>query len=445
MSHGIVDHLEPVEVEEHHRQDARSAIETVKRVLQPVHQDRPVRNPRERVRRCPLPQQDVCLLALRDVADRSHDEALAGRIDDVICRFDPEIGAIAATEPVRHRVDAVADEAQIPGCAHGLNVVGMRELFLVPTPELVRIPAEQSAGRRRDVAIDPLGRGDGDHVRGGSRQRFDVVEFVLVSLHEIPGFVRWPDSGAAHFAAMCWGRTSLSQTVALRIHEHDRRYDLLPGRTGTRARAPIKTLLNRTSTRARWLPSSRPVLGRRGWEPSPGHTSRYAPNGSAPQSPRCRSAARIGASENQLVRIPSGRASSSEPALRARGASPRSVGRGTRGGGSAPHGPASELRGVGPRGRSGSGCPRTWDLAQRDERTPEVLRGDVPAARHEGNEQTEHLSGRARRAADYAATFTIASTYRSTAADGRDPLGSSTTKAAASGCQWSCQRVTLPG
>ena len=93
----------------------------------------------------------------------------------------------------------------------------------------------------------------------------------------------------------------------------------------------------------------------------------------------------------QLVRIPSGRAACSEPALRERGASPRWLGRGPRRRRPASQGPASELRGVGPRGRSGCGCPRTGDLAQRDERTPEVLRGDVPAARHEGNEQNEHV------------------------------------------------------
>jgi hypothetical protein len=45
----------------------------------------------------------------------------------------------------------------------------------------------------------------------------------------------------------------------------------------------------------------------------------------------------------------------------------------------------------------------------------------------------------------HVAAFTIARTYRSTAVDDKDPSGSSTTNAAASGCQWFCQLLTLPG
>ena len=251
MAQGIVDDLEPVEVQEQHRQDARSAIEPVERVLQPVHQHVAVGDPGERVGRRPVLQKDVRLLALRDVADGSDDEGLSGGFDPVVRRLDPPVRAVAAPEPVRHGVEAVADEAQIPGSPHRLDVVGMRELLLVATPELVRIPTEQSPGRGRDVAIDALGRGDGDHVGGGSRQRLDVIELVLVSLHEIPGFAP---------SARCWGRPRRGQVlglhvvqraVALRIHQRDRRYDLLPGRTRTRVRAPRRTLLNRTSTRAR--------------------------------------------------------------------------------------------------------------------------------------------------------------------------------------------------
>ena len=143
MPQGIVDDLEPVEVQEQHRQDARSAIEPVERVLQPVHQHGTVGDPGERIGRRPVLQEVVRLPAFRDVADGSDDEGLSGGFDPVVRRFDPPVRAVAAPEPVRHRVEAVA-EAQIPGSAHGLDVVGMGELLLVATPELVRIPAEQS-------------------------------------------------------------------------------------------------------------------------------------------------------------------------------------------------------------------------------------------------------------------------------------------------------------
>jgi hypothetical protein len=71
----------------------------------------------------------------------------------------------------------------------------MNELLLVAIAELSRIPEEESPRRGRDVAIDTFGRGDGDHVGRGGRQRFDVIELELVSFsvnfsHEIPGVLK---------------------------------------------------------------------------------------------------------------------------------------------------------------------------------------------------------------------------------------------------------------
>jgi hypothetical protein len=87
----VVDHLEPVEVEEEHRQNASSTVLPADGMAQPVHQDRAVGQTRQGIGRCPALQHHVSSLALADVANRRYDERRVPSLDASRRRLDGDV------------------------------------------------------------------------------------------------------------------------------------------------------------------------------------------------------------------------------------------------------------------------------------------------------------------------------------------------------------------
>ncbi len=79
MTAGVVDELEIVEVEEHHREPATGATGPAERVLEPVEEQRPVRQAGQRIMAGAIGERLGGELALGDVGDRDRHQTSLSR------------------------------------------------------------------------------------------------------------------------------------------------------------------------------------------------------------------------------------------------------------------------------------------------------------------------------------------------------------------------------
>jgi hypothetical protein len=82
MAQGVVDELEPIEVQEQHRDQTVVTVETVQGVAEAVHEDGAVGDARERIGVCLALQVELGLAAIGDVAHCRHDESLPAAVVD---------------------------------------------------------------------------------------------------------------------------------------------------------------------------------------------------------------------------------------------------------------------------------------------------------------------------------------------------------------------------
>jgi hypothetical protein len=161
----IVDQLEPVQVEEQHRDEAVAALEPAQRLLQAVHEHRAVGHAGQRVRAGLALEVELRLLAVTDVADGGHDERAVVRSHELRQHFSPPVGAIGAPEPAYgdHRVGRVERDSSTR-LQHECDVVRMDERVLVQAHEIGGCPAEEGTACGRHEAVDAVDTGQRAHV-----------------------------------------------------------------------------------------------------------------------------------------------------------------------------------------------------------------------------------------------------------------------------------------
>ena len=79
MSDGVVDQLEPIEVEKEHGHEAVAPVEATQRVPQPVHEHGAIGDAGQRIGRCLVLEVEFGLPAIADVADGGNDQLFRRR------------------------------------------------------------------------------------------------------------------------------------------------------------------------------------------------------------------------------------------------------------------------------------------------------------------------------------------------------------------------------
>ncbi len=142
---GIVDQLEPIEIEKEHCHEGVPAIEATQRVPQPIHEHRAIGDTGQWIGRSLVLEVEFGLPAITDVADGRYDQLVRSPLSTSLdSDFGPAIGPAGASETghAGHGSVRVLQSCQA-GSLDQTDVVGMHERILVASDELGRLPAEQ--------------------------------------------------------------------------------------------------------------------------------------------------------------------------------------------------------------------------------------------------------------------------------------------------------------
>ena len=146
MAQGVVDDLEPVEVEVDDADQRGGALKAEKCLTQPVHEHGPVGNAGEGVGERLALQGVLHELAVGDVPDRGHEQdpaAVAGMGNLAEQALGPEVTSVLAPETERCRDRGGGPQGRVPARQDGRQVLRMNVIFGHATDQLSWFPAER--------------------------------------------------------------------------------------------------------------------------------------------------------------------------------------------------------------------------------------------------------------------------------------------------------------
>ena len=247
MAEGVVDVLEVVQVQEHHRHRALAALRQRERVLHPVAEQVAVGEERQRIMEGELAQLLFQRLALADVAEVER-QALDRRVLRQVAAdaFD-DVTAVAALDAQLHRADCAG------GRRRHLGEEGAQLLPILPAPQVVQVASDQRLGLqsqraltgRRHEAHHPVAGDDHDHVRGVGDERgvavLDDARRLALAHQRVPA----QHDALAHHEQQREGehhhghdRGRAADVAAAEVHQHEKGRE--HGRVRERARERIR-------------------------------------------------------------------------------------------------------------------------------------------------------------------------------------------------------------
>ena len=128
MTEAVVHGLEVVEVEEQHRDSSRALLAEDERMLDAVREERPVREPGERVVERLVAQLLLGLPASRDVEQVALENGLAVVRDDARLVLHPHDAAVARVQPVLDEERLAGRVRPLVRGQHALAILRMEEL-----------------------------------------------------------------------------------------------------------------------------------------------------------------------------------------------------------------------------------------------------------------------------------------------------------------------------